>query len=64
MRRTYATGRNIARNIANNQRITRAGRNVTQRLAKNLKVDSSLLSYPNFRDRKGYTSASRGLSNG
>lgn len=31
------SGSNIAKNIANNQRITNAGRNVTKNLAKKLK---------------------------
>ena len=64
LRKTYAASGNIARNISNNQRISRAGYNVTQNLARSLKVDSSLLPFSNFRDRRGYTTASRGLANG
>jgi len=46
LRKTYAASGNIARNISNNQRISRAGYNVTQNLARSLKVDSSLLLSP------------------
>ena len=63
LRKAYASGSNIAKNIANNQRITNAGRNVTKNLAKSLKVDASLLSYPNFRNKRGLTTR-LGLSAG
>jgi len=64
LRNTYASGGNISRNITINQRITNAGRSATQNLARNLRVDVSLLSYPNFRDRRGFTTTAKGLSNG
>ncbi|WP_418946285.1 hypothetical protein [Phocaeicola coprocola] len=50
--------------MTNNQRITNAGRSATQNLARNLRVDVSLLSYPNFKDRRGFTTVAKGLSNG
>ena len=63
LRKAYASGSNIEKNIANNQRITNAGRNATKNLAKSLKVDASLLSYPNFRNKRGLTTR-LGLSAG